>query len=357
MRRGKTLYVILGCDCDPDRSRYGGTLLETRPADYRWLGITKGIPRLKHMCAELRDRLGQEPKFTWCVRCDEQMRMAYGDSAWPLAKFKQLWNKLEAEGDEISWHLHLWRWSEASNCWYQETEDRAWIDKVVRESHADFVRQWPGGCTSLRMGWVYHSNLTMRLISDLGIQVDFSAVPGQYGIPGRTIKRRRDFADWQIATSDPYFPSVADYRRPAWEGENSHSVLEVPCSVLHSRLWSIANQAARMVKYRTPQPLSLSRPYFGATVSMWPKVFSAMVPQILANSRKAQRSTALLISYFHADELLRESSSRIQTFVYSAENICQNIAYILSKAQDELWEVQFTTATAFRGQVGAWDIE
>jgi hypothetical protein len=77
------------------------------------------------------------------------------------------------------------------------------------------------GLTTVRMGWGFHSNQTLLTLIGLGFTVDSSAIP------------RPNYAwetgvrDWVGSPVVPYWPSVADYRRP---GTPALEILEVPIS-------------------------------------------------------------------------------------------------------------------------------
>jgi hypothetical protein len=70
-----------------------------------------------------------------------------------------------------------------------------------------------------RMGWAYHTNKTIKVIEELGFEMDFSALP-------RPLYRwDNPLRDWSITKQSPYYPSMVDYRV---EGEVNYSFLMIP---------------------------------------------------------------------------------------------------------------------------------
>jgi len=240
------MRVVIACDCDPDRPDFGGTRYDSRQK-LIWRGVRDGIPALVAALEDWADKEGiPRPPITWCVRSDLQMAEIYGDCAWPYRQFEKLWRKLEASGDEIAWHPHLWRWSDAHGCWYQETEDDEWIAECLERGYEALCKTYGGRIITSRMGWEFHNNVTMQKIDELGIQLDMSAVPGRR----RKAKSDRGSMkhgelDWEITGPEPYHPSCKDYRRPAVDGETALDVMEVPRAACKSRLWGIVCKAWR----------------------------------------------------------------------------------------------------------------
>ncbi|MCK4324531.1 MAG: hypothetical protein KAW89_08385, partial [Armatimonadetes bacterium] len=60
----KTLYVVIGCDCDPDRPQYGGTRYDSG-APLKWRGVREGIPRAREIADDIQDDFGNPLKITW----------------------------------------------------------------------------------------------------------------------------------------------------------------------------------------------------------------------------------------------------------------------------------------------------
>ena len=65
-----------------------------------------------------------------------------------------------------------------------------------------------------------------KKISELGIQVDSTALPGR-----KLINDKFQF-DWEITPHHKYMPSIHDYRSETKNGEKKQKYLEVPFSML-----------------------------------------------------------------------------------------------------------------------------
>jgi hypothetical protein len=307
------LRLILACDCDPDRVLYGGPGYDSRePA--LWRGVWEGIPRLIAALDLIEAEAGARINLTWCLRSDLQMAELHGHPAWPSLEYRDLWRRLEERGDEIAWHPHLWRWNGHARCWYQETEDEDWIARCLREGYAALSEALGHPVTACRMGWEYHSNLTMRIVDSLGILVDITAVPGFrcQGMSDRGSIFHR-YNDWRTTPDRPYHPSAADYRRPARPGEAALGLVEIPVWTRVGWHWRVLGAArasaghlarGRVGRALRPEP-TLRMPAFTVT----PRVFAGA----FAAARRG-RASGLTVTAFHCDELLPAPGLRGRTF-------------------------------------------
>ena len=330
------LYVVIGCDCDPDRPQYGGVRYNSR-ARLKWRGVCEGIPLVRRIVHAIRDDFGNPAKITWCVRSDLQMQQIYGDCEWPYAEFAELWKRLAAQGDEIAWHPHLWRWSEQHGCWYQEIEDKEWIRDCLCRGYEGLSRAIGHALITSRMGWEFHNDITMEQINDLGIKVDFSAVPGRF-TPGH-----RDgwgsvfncYVDWRNTPERPYVPSVSDYRREAEAQETALTVIELPMSIFRSKLLSMGAYLRRAVRAkgrdRVRQLLTVrsrSADSLKAYITIHPHIFSRLAATQISRAKESGR--AFLVTAFHADEMLGRTGRMRK--LYNAGYIATNLNYLRSVA-------------------------
>ncbi len=304
------LYVVIGCDCDPDRPQYSGTRYDSR-APLKWRGVREGIRRAREIADGIKDDFGNPPKITWCVRSDLQMDEIYGDCAWPYAEFADLWESLAERGDEIAWHPHLWRWSDEHGCWYQEIEDEEWMRECLREGYTALSAHMGRPPLTSRMGWEFHNNITMQQIDELGIKVDFSAVPGRF-TPGHADKWGSVFncyVDWRNTPEGAYVPSPSDYRREAKTKEEALRVTELPMSIFRSGVLGIASRLRRATKAKSWDRLKQlfsanngNTASLKAYITIHPYIFSRLVTAKINEAQ--QNGSALLVTAFHADEIL-----------------------------------------------------
>lgn len=328
---GRVLTIAVGCDCDPDRPSYRGTGGDLRRGRLVWNGVTRGIPALRDMLKT--EGLGKL-KITWNVRADTQLRDIYGNAGWALGEFGCLWNNLEAAGDEIAWHPHFWRWNQAARAWFQETEDYDWMKSCLAEGIAAFHDMRKRIPSAVHMGWLFHNNLTLAIMANAGILVDYSAVPG-IRIEGGDNKVRGGECDWAITTIYPYYPSKSDYRRPATPGEGSLDILEIPVPGCSSPLLKGLKAIKQLVKGEPVRPILQGNLFF-PIAAHW-AVVSSSIKDLLAKSAEVYKLSHLVV-YFHADELVGRQ-------VYSSNNLVRNLNYMARIALEHGYEVEFSTVS------------
>jgi len=323
----KRLIVIIGADCDPDKVRVRGKNLRTYHGFYGWRGIREGIPEIKKRLSYIQNLFDSPFKLTWCVRSDLQIKEIYGNAGWCLREFSSFWKELEKGGDEIGWHLHLWRWNPRYEIWYQEIQDEEWIKGCILEGFRAFKEEWGKPPSSVRMGWIFHNNLTMEEISTLGLRVDFSAIPGLNKIRVKQ-KYIHDYADWRRTPTYPYHPSSLDYRIPL--RRKSLPIWEIPCLPLCSNclMWPYNFEALMSGKNSI-----LITPIFPATITTFPFLFKRALRRWLKVNEF--RRITFLATYFHPDELL---SSKREFFI-------KNLLCIQKMARFHKREVHFLTAS------------
>ncbi len=157
-------------------------------------------------------------KATWFVRLDAQMEMLYGRADYILRQYKTELRELRQNGHEIGWHPHCY--VQVDGQWRQNTNAAGVVDELIR--YAPQAKSYR--LRSVRMGWGFHTNQTMRLLDDLGFAADSSAIPRPKYQWEETKK------DWAPTPLSPYFPSKSDYRI---SGQSKFAILEVPISVTH----------------------------------------------------------------------------------------------------------------------------
>ncbi len=325
----KRLIVIIGCDCDPDRAKYGGENLMSHHGEYEWQGIKKGIPQIKEQLLDVQSGFDSSLKFTWCVRSDLQIEKIYGNAGWCLKEFSSLWRKLEEEGDEIGWHPHLARWNFERKLWFQEIKDEQWMKECIAKGFTAFKENWGESPTTSRMGWIFHNNLTMEEISTLGIKVDFSAIPdlSKAIVSKKTTRNIYDYADWKNTLLHPYHPSRADYR--VTSKDNNLPIWEIPCMPLHSRFLIWPYNLVTLIRGKGNIQ---RRPIFSTMITIFPLLFKKAFRRWLRMHK--YRKTIFLATYFHADELL--SSKK--------EFVIKNLLHIQKVARLQEMKLHFVTA-------------
>ncbi|GAB4344918.1 MAG: hypothetical protein Kow0099_24740 [Candidatus Abyssubacteria bacterium] len=350
----ETLAVILGCDCDPDRPGYGGARYDIRHPSQRWTSLTDGVSSLLTILQRVENVCGVKPRVVFCLRSDSQMKEIYGSASWAIEEFAGTWRRLEAEGHELAWHPHLWRWHDDSNCWLQEAEDTHWILECLEEGFSQFRRALGKNPVTSHSGWTFHNNTTMAKLSELGIKVDFSACPGVFfqGGPNKDGTRFDNRIDWRGTPQRWYRPSRADYRRPADNGEDELSVVEIPKFTSETRLLRTLKGLAARGKAGTTE---------AAGVFLQITALPILYRRIVKERLECEEAEPFFATYFHPDELLPVRSSSARSFLYSADNLEKNLIALIEGARKRGRVVKFVTGPeAFeivkkleRGKAGA----
>jgi hypothetical protein len=324
------LYVVISCDADPDRPRFGGRPLSER-GEHRWKGIEEGIKNLKNSISTVKDSKGNPPVFTWFLRSDRQMLETHGDYCWPATNFKGLWKESMDQGDEIGWHPHLWRWSNEHRTWFQEYEDREWIRECFLEGHRHLKGQFEIRTT--RTGWDFHDNYTMNLLEELGLLADLSALPGfknQSFVDGSS-GLLHNYYDWMEVPRAPYHPSSSNYK-----DKGNLSILEIPhACFFQNRPFYLFRRAI----WKTPLRRFMEkapRQTYALMTSLSPDYFVEGARMYL---KSAKRNPTIMVNYFHPDDLL--DMKGIEGF----DAIVRNIGTLARLSNEMRVGLKFATAT------------
>lgn len=332
------LAVLIGCDCDPDRPRYGGSRYDSQKQHHKWNGITDGIGILLEILHRIERAFNVKPKIIFCIRSDQQMKEIYGTAAWMLEEFHPLWQEIRSQGHEIAWHPHLWRWSEKSKCWRQEVEDKDWIAQCLEIGHADFLQKWGGKPFTCHTGWTFHNNTSMQTISRLGVRMDFSASPGVYfeGGPGAGGTVFDNRIDWRGTPQRWYHPSIIDYRRPPEGDESRLNIMEIPKFTSTAAVL----RAAKGMAYRLKKGAgAAAASAVFLQITLLPLLYQRNIRERLAN----EQAEPFFATFFHPDELLEQKRASSGGFLYSAAHMEKNLGNIIKQVRKRGREVIFAT--------------
>ena len=345
----KKLLFILGCDCDPDRPRYGGPGYDDRHAPLKWEGLKRGIPLLRERLRKIEDAAGMRVKVTFFLRSDAQVNEIHGTAAWPALEYADMWRLLEEEGHELAWHPHLWRWSTEWGCWFQETGDSHWISECLRNGHAGISEALGRNPISCHMGWTFQNNASMNALSELGVGIDFSSCPGAYseGGPGGSGTRYDNMIDWLDSPKTWYRPSAVDYRRPARAGESELDIIECPKFTSES---SVLKKAKGLASRAGGNPLSAKATASFVQITASPIVYKRVIKERL----RSEDAEPFFATYFHPDELLPDRPHSARGLLYSPANLEKNLLTVVEAARKNGREIEFVTgADALRHIQGA----
>ncbi len=340
----RKLHIVIGCDTDPDRSDFLDNLPEN---SLGWRGMLEGIPQMKERLKNIHDTAGKEPVLTWCLRVDHQIRKIHGSYSYILDKHKNFLLHLEQSGDELAWHPHFWNYDEHARTWYQECFDVDWQIAMLEEAHAAYQKALPNRARTVRMGWDYHNNRTFATLQRLGVELDFSAIPGMKIDPKTKQQRSVNFFDWYHSPNRPYTPKLSDYRREAGDGDESFTLHEAPNFVSESRVWGVIRGLALARKMKSPLQLlyGILRPTYWINITAKPSLFAPIARQLEKNIKRQEHT--VFVTYFHPDELI-ENKHRL----YSLENMANNISEMLRVADRTQATPIFTRAHELLGALG-----
>jgi len=241
-------------------------------------------------------------RVSWFVRADNQLKDIYGTSAYLLIKHGSLWNDLKGSGDEIGWHPHLYQWDKHTNSYLADTDEDRCVQKLTdtySELHAKGFNY-----TSVRIGEAYQSNSIMRILSELGLKIDSTAIPS---------RKRQDsarFFDWEITPNEPYHPSKEDYRVPTSQGHLP--ILEVPMTTIPIK-----------ASY-DKEPL---RRYIN--ISYHHSLFKAGFDAHLDIIQKQEKEQVFITTILHPDEISSEKKEH-PLYSFSIIEIKKNLEYIIN---------------------------
>lgn len=326
----RTAYLCTACDADPDSNPPFRQLPAGGDPKSLWQGILVGIPNLRRRLQQtpLPPEYGSLP-ITWLIRADRQIHELFGDAAFCLRQFYDLWKTERELGSELGWHPHLYRWHEPARNWtaYLGQDD----DLEMLTSCLAALRQL-ADIRAVRTGWDYLSNRLLGFLEDAGLTVDASAIPG-------SLQAGSWAHDWRGTPRAPYLPSQLDYRRPALAREQSRRIVEMPVLVRRLpgplRLARHGLRCLRGLGSAAGLPDWQSARWQGMLIAVHRTAFGAAARQTLAES--ARGDTVFLTTYFHAGDLLSPAA---------VETLLENLHTLSSLAKESGYALVPTTLTA-----------
>jgi hypothetical protein len=329
------LLFLICIDADPDRPEHGGERYDC-PDRLGWKKLPELVSKFSELRQNIANRWNAELRFNWFLRSDLQIKMIHGDAASSLRKLEPLWKTLREQGDELGWHPHAWRWSDARGCWYNEITDFEFISKSLEigfEGFKDAIGVSPESC---RAGISFHNNDTMAKLDDLGVKTDLSANPGLrlfYARPaaGNPIM---EGSDWGMTGVEPYYPSRSDYQRPASSGEIPLKLLEIPLTTWRKTLRSFSFWKGLMpiqiskLRFRRP----IAKGWFVPSLWTDPSRFELAFDEVLR--RSFVKGIAHFATSLHPDDVDEGNYRRVTA----------SLDYALTKARDRGVNLEFVTA-------------
>lgn len=281
------LRVFLTADVGPADAVLGAG----HETDGRWEETESGLAVTTDVLRSIQDRFGIAVPVTWFFRADSLIEQQFGDCLAIFDKFSRFTQLVVREGHEIGWLPQVYAGSRGAVVGINYEDLSTTHAALTNAAHAP---------RSVRMGNCFHDNRTIKLLNDLGVEVDSSAVPG------RTKDDLGWRMDWLGTPARPYYPSVADYRQP---GEPQLDILEVPLSV---RPIKAPYDQAPLLRYLNP---CMHRHFF------------------LQNLRDLLASSSYLLCIFHPDEAVVPQSGKGHPLVaYSKDELAFNLQELMAES-------------------------
>jgi hypothetical protein len=287
------MKVLVGCDVDPilplDLHRAPeGDIWRCLDDVELLIGATKGWL----------------PPMTWLIRSDESVRFSTGDFASGYTTRRALWQGLVLQGHELGWHMHLMSFDPDAGR-FRFDPRAGWLSDAWRALSTCFrVR-------STRVGWDYADEGLLRVLERLGIEVDFSALPGM--LAWHSVGGDRIVVDWRRCPATPYHPSENDYQRPG-----NMNLLEIPITQFRC-------SAAELVR-RIGRRLQLRSLTFAGVQNKTRMMSDRWITDYRSND-------LILAFYFHPEDL---TGAGVGNFCRNLERLC------------DLPDVEFVTASGAR---------
>lgn len=252
-------------------------------------------------------------KAVFFLRADEQVRTACGAFSHVFNKF----NDSISESFAVGWHPHLLRWSVRHEIWTQEFRDNHWIQEMLRDCHDD-LRAQGFQVRYSKMGWCFHSNVSMKTLSDFGVEADFSALPSARS-PGRLIENRsfQDRYDWSRTKPHPYHPNQQDY-----QSLGDLRILEIPQTTYEVR-------GIREFLFT----MKTSLPFYRKLDFSYPPAFRRSVPVFLPNLINMRNLESF------CESLVNENRKYITLYLHPSDLSSSNAQIVFENFLQELISV------------------
>jgi hypothetical protein len=307
MEQRRELRLCLTADLDNDFTLSAAGVSVDRN-ELRWRGVAEGVPLIVERLRSIKDDYNNHARFSWFVRCDDQIGALCETREYLLKHFKDLLTNLATAGDEIAWHPHVYR--QSARGWQLENDAAAFVAQLER-SYQAFINGWGQQPLSARIGEAFGANFVISTLARLGLKLDSSALPGR-----RRIDEDKCF-DWEIAPAKPYYPSRNDYRLP---GADAYEIIELPMSMVATKGLNEQNWLRRYLN-----------------LSFYPTAFDAADLYRLINEAE------ILVTIVHPFEVLSHSIAH-SLIAFDIDVVFENLNNIIALARQAGRRVRFIAA-------------
>ena len=146
---------------------------------------------------------------------DPQVEKVWGRADWTAHSLPSLLETISRHGDHPGIHVHLWKWHEERQRWYNEFNDLAWLEQCLRLSIETFAKVFGRPPVVCRFGDRWLNDDALRLEAELGIQYDLTLEPGVCDAPLFDDPLATAWLpDFRRAPRHPYRPKSGSFLEP-----------------------------------------------------------------------------------------------------------------------------------------------
>lgn len=213
--------MVVGIDVEPDARVF------PPDAPKPWRGFEQITERLPALRERLQEVNGRPVAFTWFLRMDPQVEIAWGSATWVVEQHGDRLARLRAAGDELGIHTHAWRLDEERAGWVGDYADHAWAEHCLETGFDAYEEALGEPCRVHRFGDHFMSGAILAWLSRRGVHADYTLEPGWPPV-GPSDGERWDglLPDLREVPLQPYRSSSRRFPTP--EEEHPSSTLLVP---------------------------------------------------------------------------------------------------------------------------------
>lgn len=237
--------VILCIDVEPDE------FFVDRNAPKPWSGFEFSHGYLREMRSRLEEATGHSVHFSWSLRMDPQVAIAYGSATWIADRYAAFLEEYQAMGDDLGLHVHTYRWSDARDGWLDDCGNPEWVAQCLESSVDSYKTVFGDTSRTLRFGNFWLSTAAVNQAEKLGIEYDLTIEPGLASMSkyGNKPPQSGPTPELYRVPRVPYRPSTLDFRKPS--ADANRRILMVPLTSAYMNLgWSPGDLRHRLGRLR-----------------------------------------------------------------------------------------------------------
>lgn len=293
---GAPVKVGLVIDVEPDPRMVDPAKPEA------WEGFEQCFRFMNELRPKVQELMKEPVRFSWAARCDEQIRVVYGDRTWGLQRYQSEFSQLEASGDEIGVHCHLYRWDEALAVWVSDMEDPEWVRRCTLDALGAYRAHFGKSPLLFSFGDRFTSGDAIALLDAEGVLVEVTVEPGLGELTSylASEEMRGRIPSYRDVSHAPWHPSHSDYLRA--DLETGRSILLVPVCTYRFPWWLEPTRRASLLRRRLGGEEITSDEYALGDVRLClthrPYVFRAGLRRVLRGQHSGQLHFVIRSSQF-----------------------------------------------------------